>query len=76
MLMDGLKYWLPRIFIISFALSLVVPAPDFVSEMGEGAFTLWAFRLAWVVGLPLVFCTCLLMVRLIQKYLPAKRKPT
>ena len=57
-----LSYWLPRLFVIVFALSLLLPAPQFVLRMGKGAFTVWLARLIWVIGLPLVFCLILLIV--------------
>lgn len=59
---NRLTYWLPRVFVILFVLSLVLPAPDFIVRMGRGAFTLWLARLLWVIGVPLMFCLILIVV--------------
>lgn len=75
--MAGIRvsYWLPRLFVIGFALSLLLPAPQFVLSMGRGAFTLWLARLIWVVGLPVVFCLILLVVLWLGPKIGGRRQP-
>jgi hypothetical protein len=60
-------YWLPRVFVAAFALSLFIPAPDFVADMSDAAFVVWLARIGWVVGLPLVFCAVLVLMARIGK---------
>jgi len=50
-----LTYWLPRALVIGFCLSLLLPAPAFLSVMDDSQMVVWAARLIWVVGLPAVF---------------------
>jgi len=65
MLKQRLTYWLPRVFVVSFAVSLVLPAPGFLARMEPGERIVWLARLIWVLGLPAVFClACLLMILL------------
>lgn len=57
-----LSYWLPRIFVMTFIVSLFIPAPEFVMGMTDAAFTVWLARIGWVVGLPVVFCAVLVLI--------------
>jgi hypothetical protein len=57
-----LRFWLPRIFVAAFALSLLIPAPDFVSGMSDDAFVVWLIRIGWILGLPLAFCFVLVLM--------------
>jgi len=63
----GLSYWLPRIMVIVFVLSLVFPAPAFVRGLGGDAYLLWVARLIWVISVPLVFGASLLLVAAFRK---------
>jgi hypothetical protein len=56
------KYWLPRIFVLVFVLSVFLPAPQFVSRMDDGTFLIWVARVIWVVSLPAVACLLLLII--------------
>jgi hypothetical protein len=62
-----LSFWLPRTFVVAFALSLLIPAPDFISGMSDDAFAVWLIRIGWVIGLPLVFCFMLVLIALTGK---------
>ncbi len=62
-----LGYWLPRLLVIGFALSLVLPAPDFLQGLDDGQYTLWLARLIWVITVPVVFGAILLVVALFRK---------
>jgi hypothetical protein len=68
-----LKYWLPRVAVIGFVLSLAMPAPRTIAGMDENQFLLWAARLIWVVSLPSAFCILMVVVVLIQKQLQRSR---
>ncbi len=57
-----LGYWLPRILVLGFALSLVLPAPGFLQGLADGQYTLWLARLIWVIAVPAVFGALLLMI--------------
>lgn len=61
------SYWLPRLMVVAFALSLVFPVPAFVRGLGEGAYILWMARLIWVVSVPLVFGATLLVIAKFRK---------
>lgn len=63
----NLSYWLPRILVLSFALSLVVPAFKFVPGLDAGGYTLWLARLTWVISVPVVFCFILLVIANFRK---------
>ncbi len=65
--MQKLKYWLPRIFVFIFAISLLLPAPDFVSSMDDHAFMVWLARLIWVMGVPVIFCVLILFIAHLTK---------
>jgi len=62
-----LSYWLPRILVLSFALSLVLPAPEFVARLDTGGYTIWLARLIWVISVPVVFCSILLVILIFRK---------
>ncbi|HPQ29162.1 MAG TPA: hypothetical protein PLQ82_11850 [Desulfobacteraceae bacterium] len=57
--MKFLMNWLPRCLVIGFAASIILPAPSFIKGMSEHMFTVWLFRLGWVlvlsVGVGLAF---------------------
>ena len=61
------SYWLPRLMVIAFVLSLVFPVPFFVRGLGEDAYILWLARLIWVVSVPLVFGAILLVILKFRK---------
>jgi hypothetical protein len=62
-----LGYWLPRLLVIGFALSLVLPVPGFLQGLDDGQYTLWMARLIWVVSVPSVFGAILLAVAVFRK---------
>jgi len=62
-----LSYWFPRILVLSFALSLVLPAPEFVAGLDAGGYTIWLARLIWVISVPVVFCSILLIIVIFKK---------
>jgi hypothetical protein len=62
-----LGYWLPRLLVIGFALSLVLPVPGFLQGLDDGQYTLWMARLIWVVSVPAVFGAILLAVAVFRK---------
>jgi len=62
-----LTYWFPRVFVVFFALSLILPAPKFIANMGLSQRILWWARLIWVIGLPSVFCLLCVVVALFKK---------
>jgi len=57
-----LGYWFPRIMVLSFAQSLVLPAPKFVTNLDAGGYIIWLARLIWVISVPVVFCSILLLI--------------
>ncbi len=62
-----LSYWFPRIVVLSFALSLVLPAPEFVSGLDSGGSIIWLARLIWVILVPVVFCSIFLLIAIFKK---------
>ncbi len=62
-----LSYWLPRILVLSFALSLVFPAFKFVPGLDAGEYALWLARLTWVIAVPVVFGSILLVIAIFRK---------
>ncbi len=62
-----LGYWLPRLLVIGFALSLVLPAPGFLRGLDSGQYTLWLARLIWVISVPVVFGAILLVIAIFRK---------
>ncbi|MCP4372588.1 MAG: hypothetical protein GY797_31445 [Deltaproteobacteria bacterium] len=62
-----LGYWIPRILVLSFALSLVLPAPEFVTSLDAGGYIIWLARLIWVIFVPVVFCSTLLIILIFRK---------
>ena len=67
MFKQKLRYWLPRIFVLIFAMSLLLPAPNFISGMDDNEFIIWLVRLIWVIGLPVIFCSLILLIALLTK---------
>jgi hypothetical protein len=45
------RRWLPRLLLLLFCLSLVLPLPRYLAGLETGEFDLWLGRLAWVAGL-------------------------
>jgi hypothetical protein len=64
---EKLGYWLPRVLVLSFALSLVLPAFKFVPGLDAGGYTIWLARLTWVISVPVVFCLILLVIAIFRK---------
>jgi hypothetical protein len=62
-----LGYWLPRILVLGFALSLVWPASGFLQGLEDGQYTLWLARLIWVISVPVVFGAILLAIAIFRK---------
>lgn len=62
-----LRHWLPRVLALGFAISLLVPAPAFVTRMGNDEFLVWAARLAWVLGVPTLFGAVLWAIAVLGK---------
>ncbi len=62
-----LSYWLPRILILCFALSIVLPVFKFVPSLDAGGYTIWLARLAWVIFVPVVFCSILLVIAIFRE---------
>jgi len=62
-----LSYWLPRLLVLSFAMSIVLPAPEFVTNLDAGGYTIWLARLIWVISVPVVFCSILLLIAIFRK---------
>ena len=62
-----LRYWLPRLLILGFALSLVFPALKFVPSLDADGYIIWLARLTWVIAVPVVFCAILLVIAIFRK---------
>ena len=62
-----LGYWLPRILVLGFALSLVLPAADFLQGLDDGQYMLWLTRIIWVITVPVVFGAILLVIALLSR---------
>lgn len=65
------KYWFPRLIILGFAVSMVMPAPKFITGMEEAEFVVWLLRLIWVLAFPTGFFMLLFLTGMVEK----KRKP-
>lgn len=50
----GFKYWWPRLLVAGFAVSLLLPAAGLISGMGHDQFVVYAARIVWVLGVPVV----------------------
>lgn len=61
------RYWLPRLLVIGFAMSMVVPAPEFISSMEDAEFLVWLLRLIWVLMFPAGLFVLLVLTRLVKK---------
>jgi len=61
-----LGYWAPRLLVIGFALSLVLPVPGFLQGLDDGQYTVWLARLIWVISVPAVFGAILLVVAIFR----------
>ena len=72
MFKQKLRYWLPRTFVLIFAMSLLLPAPNFISGMDDNEFIIWLVRLIWVIGLPAIFCSLILLIALLTKVVSDK----
>ncbi len=62
-----ITYWFPRLLIIGFATSMVIPAPQFVASMDDAEFLVWLLRLIWVLAFPAGFFALLVLVHLYSK---------
>lgn len=47
---NRLRYWLPRLLLGFFALSLVFPLPRYLAGMESGEYLLWLSQVAWVAA--------------------------
>ena len=70
---NRLKYWLPRLTILSFIFSMPFSTPEFIISMDESEFIVWLLRLIWVLAFPIAFCL-LLILTLAVKNLKQRRK--
>lgn len=59
-----MSYWLPRLFIIGFAATMVIPAPQFIASMKDDEFLVWLLRLIWVLTFPTCFLVMLVLKNL------------
>jgi uncharacterized membrane protein len=62
-----LKYWVPRLLIVGFAVSMMIPAPRFVTAMDDAEFLVWLLRLIWVLAFPTGFFAILVLLHLVKK---------
>ena len=62
-----ISYWLPRLLVIGFAASMVIPAPQFVTSMDDAEFLVWILRLIWVLVFPAAFFAALVMLHLFRR---------
>lgn len=62
-----ITYWLPRLLIIGFAASMVIPAPKFINSMENAEFLVWLLRLIWVLAFPAGFLLVLILINLRKK---------
>lgn len=62
-----ISYWLPRLLIIGFAASMVIPAPQFVTSMDDAELVVWLLRLIWVLAFPTGFLVVLVLLNLRKK---------
>lgn len=51
----GFGYWFPRLLVISLVLSVWLNLPKYLHGMDERQYVVWLARVAWVVGVPLIF---------------------
>ncbi len=61
------KYWLPRLIILGFAVSMVMPAPKFIASMEDAEFVVWMLRLIWVLVFPAGFFVLLVLTNLLRR---------
>jgi uncharacterized membrane protein len=61
------RYWFPRLLVIGFAMSMVIPAPEFISSMEDAEFLVWLLRLIWVLVFPTGLFVLLLLTHLFKK---------
>ncbi len=45
-----LRYWLPRLLLGIFALSLAFPLPRYLAGMESGEYLVWLSQVAWVLA--------------------------
>jgi hypothetical protein len=62
-----ISYWLPRLLIIGFAASMVIPAPQFVTSMDDAELVVWLLRLIWVLAFPTGYLVILVLINLRKK---------
>lgn len=63
------RRWLPRLLLLAFCLSLVLPLPRYLAGLEAGEFGLWLGRLAWVAGLAVL----ILLLGLLGRWLTRRR---
>jgi hypothetical protein len=61
------RYWLPRLLVIGFAMSMIVPAPEFISSMEDAEFLVWLLRLIWVLVFPAGLFVLLIFTHIVKK---------
>lgn len=49
--LKNLLNWIPKVLVIGFVLSLILPAPGFVHGMSRDSFIIYLVRLVWVLVL-------------------------
>lgn len=47
--LKNLLNWVPKVLVIGFVLSLILPAPGFVHGMSRDSFIVYLARLVWVL---------------------------
>jgi hypothetical protein len=50
----GLGWWLPRVLLLGWAASLVLPLPAYLAGLAPGERQLWVVRLVYVLAVPAV----------------------
>jgi hypothetical protein len=63
----NISYWIPRLLVIGFAASMVIPAPQFVTSMDDAEFLVWLLRLIWVLVFPAGFFAVLVLRHLFKR---------
>jgi hypothetical protein len=62
------KYWLPRMIILGFAVSMVMPAPEYITHMDDPEFLVWLLRLIWVLAFPTGYLILLVLTDLTRRF--------
>jgi hypothetical protein len=61
-------YWLPRLLILGFVISMVIPAPQFVTSMDDAQFLVWLLRLVWVLVFPAGYFAILVLSHFLKRF--------